>query len=334
MRKKVNLNKEWIFTGPQGTDAAVDVPHTWNAVDGQDGGNDYWRGTCTYKKRFAAPSFDAATQDVYLEFEGVNASADVQLNGRMVMHHDGGYSTFRHCVTDLLHAENQLIVQVDNGVNDRVYPQKADFTFYGGIYRDVNLIVVNKHRFCMDHFGGPGLKVTPTVQGADGDVRVESWCNVEDPEVEVVLTDRDGNEVARGTGTDITLRIENVHLWDGVADPYLYTATLRLMENGSAVDEVSCRFGVRTFHMDPKEAFFLNGRRYPLHGVSRHQDRKGIGNALTKEHHEEDMALIREIGANTIRLAHYQHDQYFYDLCDTYGMIVWAEIPYISEHMP
>lgn len=334
MRKKISLNRQWSFTGPNGSVSMVDVPHTWNAVDGQDGGNDYWRGTCIYKKHFEAPQFDPATQDVYLEFEGVNASAVVELNGQMVMSHDGGYSTFRACVTGFLNRENELLVQVDNSVNDRVYPQKADFTFYGGIYRNVNLIVVNRHRFAMDHFGGPGLKVTPKVKGADGEVRVESWCNVENPDVEVILTDREGREVARGRGTDVTLRIENVHLWDGVADPYLYHATLRLLENGTVVDEIGCRFGVRTFRVDPKEGFFLNGRRYPLHGVSRHQDRKGIGNALTREHHDEDMALIREIGANTIRLAHYQHDQYFYDLCDEYGMIVWAEIPYISEHMP
>ena len=334
MRTTINLNRQWTFTGPDGTDSVVDVPHTWNAVDGQDGGNDYWRGTCVYRKSFAAPAFDPATQDVYLQFEGVNASADVELNGQMVIHHDGGYSTFRSCITELLSADNQLVVHVDNSVNDRVYPQKADFTFYGGIYRDVSLIVVSKHRFAMDHFGGPGLKVTPKVKGSDGEVRVESWCNVESPNVEVILTDREGSQVAKGTGTDVTLRIENVHLWDGVADPYLYNATLRLVENGSVVDEIGCRFGVRTFRVDPKEGFFLNGRRYPLHGVSRHQDRKGIGNALTRAHHDEDMALIREIGANTIRLAHYQHDQYFYDLCDEYGMIVWAEIPYISEHMP
>ena len=334
MRTTINLNRQWTFTGPDGTDSVVDVPHTWNAVDGQDGGNDYWRGTCVYRKSFAAPAFDPATQDVYLQFEGVNASADVELNGQMVIHHDGGYSTFRSCITELLSADNQLVVHVDNSVNDRVYPQKADFTFYGGIYRDVSLIVVSKHHFAMDHFGGPGLKVTPKVKGSDGEVRVESWCNVESPNVEVILTDREGNQVAKGTGTDVTLRIENVHLWDGVADPYLYNATLRLVENGSVVDEIGCRFGVRTFRVDPKEGFFLNGRRYPLHGVSRHQDRKGIGNALTRAHHDEDMALIREIGANTIRLAHYQHDQYFYDLCDEYGMIVWAEIPYISEHMP
>lgn len=334
MRKGICLNQEWTFFGPGGTEERVDVPHTWNAVDGQDGGNDYWRGTCTYEKTFCMPTFDPETQTVYLEFQGVNASADVELNGKPVMHHDGGYSTFRAEISGLLQQENHLKVRVDNSVNDRVYPQKADFTFYGGIYRDVTLLVVNKSHFDLDYCGGPGLRVTPTVKGIAGMVRVESWTNVENPEVEVTICDASGEVVASGWGTDVTLEIPDVHLWDGVKDPYLYTADLRLLEDGVVKDQISCPFGVRTFRVDPKQGFFLNGRRYPLHGVSRHQDRKGLGNAITREHHDEDMALIREMGANTIRLAHYQHDQYFYDLCDRYGMIVWAEIPYISEHMP
>lgn len=334
MRESICLNREWSFLGPTGAVETVDVPHTWNNVDGQDGGNDYWRGTCTYQKRFPLPPFDPDTQAVYLEFQGVNATADVKLNGQSVIHHDGGYSTFRAEVTALLREENHLEVKVDNSVNDRVYPQKADFTFYGGIYRDVKLLIVHKTHFDLDYFGGPGLRITPKVDGTDAKVRVESWTNTEKPQVAVTLTDAQGNVVAEGEGADVTLTIRDVHLWDGLDDPYLYTATLRLLEDGKAVDEISSAFGVRTFRMDPKEGFFLNGRRYPLHGVSRHQDRKGLGNALTREHHDEDMALIREIGANTIRLAHYQHDQYFYDLCDRYGMIVWAEIPYISEHLP
>ncbi len=334
MRNSISLNRDWTFFGPQGAAEQIDLPHTWNASDGQDGGNDYWRGTCIYKKTFSMPEFDPNTQTVYLEFRGVNASADVELNGKKVVQHDGGYSTFRVEIADVLCRENQMTVHVDNSVNDRVYPQKADFTFYGGIYRDVMLLVVNKCHFDLDHFGGPGVQITPTVKGSTGVVRVQSWTNTEEAEVEVCLTDASGAAVAEGRGTDVTLEIPEVHLWDGVRDPYLYTAVLRLTKNGEVVDEISSRFGVRTFRVDPKKGFFLNGRPYPLQGVSRHQDRKGLGNALTRQHHDEDMALIREIGANTIRLAHYQHDQYFYDLCDQYGMIVWAEIPYISEHMP
>lgn len=333
MREITKIMKGWEFTGPDGTTTTVDLPHTWNARDGQDGGNDYWRGTCIYRTRFAAPQFNTASQQVWIQFDGVNASAHVVLNGSPVCNHDGGYSTFRANITELLRDENELTVEVDNSKNDRVYPQKADFTFYGGIYRDVSLMVVSKNHFTLDYFGGPGIRITPTVQGANASVQVTTWHDGEG-EVSIDLLDAAGNTVATGKGPDITLTIFNAHLWKGVKDPYLYSCKARLMVNGTVEDETTTRFGVRSFKVDPKKGFFLNGKSYPLHGVSRHQDRKGLGNAITHEMHDEDMALIKEIGANTIRLAHYQHDQYFYDLCDEVGMVVWAEIPYISEHMP
>ena len=334
MRTEQLINTAWEFVYHDNTVQTVDVPHTWNAIDGQDGGNDYWRGTCHYRKTFSAPQFDRESQRVYLEFQGVNASAEVTLNGKAVMTHDGGYSTFRADITEYLQEENRLEVAVDNSVNDRVYPQKADFTFYGGIYRDVKLMIVNCHHFDMDYYGGPGIAVHADVEGKNASVWVRTWHNAENGAVAVTLKDAAGNVVATGEGTDIRLSIADVHLWDGLDDPYLYNCEAELLVDGQVTDKVQTRFGVRTFRMDPKEGFFLNGRSYPLHGVSRHQDRKGLGNALTKAEHDEDIALIRELGANTIRLAHYQHDQYFYDLCDEYGMIVWAEIPYISEHMP
>ena len=334
MRRFTCINQEWTFIGPDKKSQIVNVPHTWNAIDGQDGGNDYWRGSCVYEKEFEAPAWNPETEAVYLEFQGVNASADVVLNGRACRHHDGGYSTFRVNVSELLQADNHLKVIVDNSVNDRVYPQKADFTFYGGIYRDVHVIVVNKNHFDLDYFGGPGLQITPKVEGENAIVNIKSWHNAEDAEVLIRILDAEGNVVVEGSGTDASLQIAQVHLWDGLKDPYLYKAVLQLSVNGEVVDEISSRFGVRSFHVDPEKGFFLNGRAYPLHGVSRHQDRKGIGNALTRAHHREDMELIREMGCNTIRLAHYQHDQYFYALCDEYGMVVWAEIPYISSHMP
>lgn len=333
MREITKIMKGWEFTGPDGTTTTVDLPHTWNARDGQDGGNDYWRGTCIYRTCFAAPQFNTASHQVWIQFDGVNASAHVVLNGSPVCNHDGGYSTFRANITELLRDENELTVEVDNSKNDRVYPQKADFTFYGGIYRDVSLMVVSKNHFTLDYFGGPGIRITPTVQGADASVQVTTWHDGEG-EVSIELLDAAGNTVATGKGPDITLTIFNAHLWNGVKDPYLYSCKARLVVNGTVEDETTTRFGVRSFKVDPKKGFFLNGKSYPLHGVSRHQDRKGLGNAITREMHDEDMQLIKELGANTIRLAHYQHDQYFYDLCDEVGMVVWAEIPYISEHMP
>ena len=334
MRIEQLINENWLFTYFDGSTQTVNLPHTWNARDGQNGGNDYHRGSCTYEKDFSCPEFDAGTQRVYLEFRGVNASARVHLNGQPVTEHHGGYSTFRADITALLQAENHLTVEADNSVNDRVYPQKADFTFYGGIYRDVKLITLHKSHFDMDHFGGPGIAVSAQPRDGDGDVWVRTWHTGQDALVKIELLDSDGQVVARGEGTDLKLTIPQVHLWDGIRDPYLYTCRATLLENGAPVDQVTAPFGVRSFRIDPRGGFFLNGRAYPLHGVSRHQDRKGIGNALLPCHHEEDMQLIREVGANTVRLAHYQHDQYFYDLCDKYGMVVWAEIPYISEHMP
>ena len=333
MRSTTKLMKNWQFTGPDGKTVAVNLPHTWNNIDGQDGGNDYWRGTCTYTTQFAAPAYDAETQQVWLQFEGVNASARVTLNGQEVMRHDGGYSTFRAEVTGLLAEENELTVAVDNSKNDRVYPQKADFTFYGGIYRDVSLLVVSKNHIALDYLGSCGVQITPTVNGANADIAVKTRIEGEG-EIEFSILDAAGAEVLTGKGSDAAVTLAHPHLWDGVRDPYLYTCAVRLVLNGAVQDEVRQRFGVRSFHVDPQKGFFLNGRAYPLHGVSRHQDRKGLGNAITREMHDEDMQLIKELGANTIRLAHYQHDQYFYDLCDEAGMVVWAEIPYISEHMP
>ena len=333
MRSIAKLMKDWQFTGPNGVTTAVELPHTWNARDGQDGGNDYWRGCCTYCTRFAAPVYDPAQQQVWLQFEGVNASAAVLLNGQQLCTHDGGYSTFRAEVTELLQAENQLTVRVDNSVNDRVYPQKADFTFYGGIYRDVSLLVVNKNHIALGHFGDTGVKITPALQENSADIQVETLVEGSGT-VTVELLDAEGRTVAKGDGENASLHLDAPHLWNGIKDPYLYTCIVRLVKDGQPVDEVTTRVGLRSFSVDAKKGFFLNGRPYPLHGVSRHQDRKGLGNAITREMHDEDMALIRELGANTVRLAHYQHDQYFYDLCDQYGMVVWAEIPYISEHLP
>ena len=330
MGTEILLNQQWLFTDMDGNARQLTIPHTWNALDGQDGGNDYRRGRYTYEKTFPMPDFDTENQRVYLEFAGVNASAEVMLNGKTVTAHDGGYSTFRCDITEALEKENRLCVAVDNSVNDRVYPQKADFTFYGGIYRDVKLLIVNKTHFDLDYYGGTGVKITPK---ADGTVRVESWYTGENAQVEITLLDAEGKTVATGTGSDVMLTVKNPHLWQGIVDPYLYTCVAELFENGEKKDYVTCKFGFRSFFVDSKRGFYLNGKPYPLRGVCRHQDWRGLGNALDKAHHEADMALIREIGANTIRLAHYQHDQYFYDLCDRYGLIVWAEIPYISEHM-
>lgn len=331
MRRSILLMNDWLFKYKNNDFINVNLPHTWNNIDGQDGGNDYYRGSCTYERKVSKPIFDLLKEDVYLVFEGVNASATIVFNNHEVIKHDGGYSTFRVNVTEFLKDENDLKIIVDNSVNDRVYPQNADFTFYGGIYRDVYFLVINKTRFDIDYYGGPGIKYYSTVNGNDATVFVETFSNSDNVFIE--LYDQENNLVLQQKGTKVSFLVKDAHLWNGLIDPYLYKIVAKIICDDEVLDEISCNCGIRTFKVDPKKGFFLNGKSYPLHGVSRHQDRKALGNAISYEMMDEDMNLIKEIGANTIRLAHYQHNQYFYDLCDKVGMVVWAEIPYISEHL-
>ena len=346
MRTILNLNQKWAFSKEAKELPAempenwywVNLPHTWNAIDGQDGGSDYYRGTCYYAKELQMSELPDA-EEYYLEFGGVNSSADVYLNGNKLAHHDGGYSTFRVSLTEQLQKNNLLVVAVDNSANDRVYPQNADFTFYGGIYRSVNLIAVPKSHFDLENYGGPGMRVTPEIVGGDAKVEIQVMLTGqrEGQTLWYRIMDREGNQVCE-TKTDVSetvqvLRIPGVHLWQGRKDPYLYRAEVSLSEAGETFDTISSTFGCRTFEINAAKGFLLNGESYPLRGVSRHQDWLGIGNALLPEHHEEDIRLICEVGATTVRLAHYQHDAYFYQLCDEAGLVVWAEIPYISTHI-
>ena len=345
MRKISNMNEQWYFSKEAKTVPVtlptdwlkLNLPHTWNGIDGQDGGNDYYRGVCFYAKSLPASAFVKDGVN-YLQFDGVNASATVYWNGREVIKHHGGYSTFRVKIDEILN-ENLLVVEVDNGANDYVYPQNADFTFYGGIYRDVKIISVSENHFNLDYYGAPGIKVTPIVEENHVNVSVEAyltgmgevWIEIYDAENQLIDEEKAG--IDHNTATAL-FTIENAHLWNGRKDPYLYTAKAILHANGEKVDEISTRFGCRSFSFDPEKGFILNGNPYPLRGVSRHQDWPEIGNALTIEHHKTDIGYILEMGANTIRLAHYQHAKEFYDLCDEAGLILWAEIPYISQHMP
>ncbi|MBE6107704.1 MAG: glycoside hydrolase family 2 protein [Erysipelotrichaceae bacterium] len=350
MRQVLEFNTRWAFSKEADIRPEtmpnkwiwVNLPHTWNNIDGIDGGNDYYRGTCWYANEVDKTEWLPKADEYYLEFRGANSSADVYVNGKHLAHHDGGCSTWRVNVTEEFKNSEKpfVVVSVDNSPNREVYPQMADFTFYGGLYRDVNIICVNHSHFDLDYYGAPGIAVTPEVNGKNANVTVEVYTtNVKEGQtITYKLKSACGCVVTEKTvpanKTKTVLEVENVHLWHGRKDPYLYTCEVTLNENEEVLDNVSTRFGVRTFRIDPNEGFFLNDEYYPLRGVSRHQDRWGKGNALSKEDHKEDMELIAEVGATTIRLAHYQHDQYFYDLCDEYGMVIWAEIPYISDHMP
>lgn len=186
MRKKTLLNENWTFVkvakdavaAQKAGGEAVHIPHTWNALDGQDGGNDYYRGTCWYVRNLEKPELKEG-EEVWIEFAGAAMTAEVYLNGKLLAVHEGGYSIFRVNITDELKEENILAVAVDNSQSDHVYPQKADFTFYGGIYRDVTLITVPRVHFALDHYGAPGIKVTPVLSAdlKSAEVTVEAWVS-------------------------------------------------------------------------------------------------------------------------------------------------------------
>lgn len=343
MRQIININENWLFSKKDGNAVVetINVPHTWNAIDGTDGGNDYWRGTAEYTKQFDRPQLNE-NEELWLEINGANSTSTVGLNGKQLAMHKGGYSTYRVNLTPELQDHNTLQILVDNAPNNEVYPQQADFTFYGGLYRDVNFIKVNKEHFALGYYGGKGIALTPEVlENNKGNVKVEAYTeNAKDNDfVCVEIKDAQGNVVATGEGVILNnkaafdISMENIHLWDGVEDPYLYTAEVTLNNADQELDRETIRIGFRTFEIDPQKGFILNGRPYQLIGTARHQDWENLGNALTYENHKTDMELLKEMGANTIRGAHYQHDQAWYDLADEYGLIMWAEIPYISNHM-
>ncbi len=313
----------------------VPLPHTWNNLDGQDGGGDYYRGGCWYK--LPLPTYKKDRRQ-FIQFEGANHLAQVWCNGSYLGEHRGGFSTFRFELTEhLCGEEDELSVLVDNGPDSHIYPQQADFTFFGGLYRNVSLIEVPDTHFELLQAGGPGVFISPTVKGNAAELRVDAFVagGCEAVQLRCRILDTGGVAVAEAVNpasahSAMTLQLEEARFWQGRRNPYLYTAELTLQNATGALDQLCIPFGLRSFSVDAVKGFFLNGESYPLRGVSRHQDRLNKGWALSRNDHEEDMALIAEVGANTLRLAHYQHDGYFYDLCDQYGMVVWAEIPFIS----
>ena len=335
--RTITTLKEALFAKDGDAPVRVALPHTWNNLDGQDGANDggYWRGIGSYHISLPAPTAGCRQ---YIEFQGANHVATVYCNGREMGVHRGGFSTFRFELTEALtEKENILTVEVTNAPSD-IYPQMADFTFFGGLYRAVNFIEVPDAHFDLMKTGTTGVFITPRCTGT---VRIDAFpvggsagCTVR-----AELCDAAGQVVAVAetpaeAHTVLKMKVEDPHLWNGTIDPYLYTANVRLMDGADEMDAVTDHFGFRSFHVDPERGFFLNGKSYPLHGVARHQDRLDMGWAITRKEHEEDMALIQEVGANTIRLAHYQHDPYFYELADKAGMVIWAEIPFISKFNP
>jgi beta-galactosidase len=358
MRKVVNINDQWKFIREDKEQAMdrffnddkweeVHVPHTWNAIDGANG-FDFYKGACWYRKEFTVGQLDKDNK-VFIEFQGSNSITDVYVNGKHLGQHRGGYSTFRFDITDEIDfgGKNTLAVKVDNTVVEDVYPQQADFTFYGGIYRDVNLVIVNPIHFDLMDYGSQGVYIAQEDVTRDrAKLNVKSRLTNDDQEEKKVRVwaeffDAEGKSaayaaqevvLAKGETKEVELPavISNPILWNGRQNPYLYEAKVSMTSFNDTVDELTIPIGVRYFEVDPEKGFILNGEQLRLNGVSRHQDRKDMGWAITHKEHKEDMEFIKEIGATSIRLAHYQHDQYFYDLCDEEGMVIWAEIPFIS----
>jgi len=358
LRKCISLNQNWRFIRQDVEQAElqlyddeqwskIHIPHTWNAIDGANG-YEYYQGACWYRKVFMVEAAYEGRR-LFIEFNGSNSVTDVYVNGQHLGQHKGGYSTFRFDITDTVQfgEANILAVKVDNTVVDDVYPQKADFTFYGGIYRDVNLIVSNDVHFDLLDYGSSGIYIVQeqvthdearltirarVMNDSQQDKSVRLWANIVDHEERLITYGAKEVQLKAGECRveELYCTIERPHLWHGRKDPYLYNLVISLASYNDTIDECEIPFGVRYFHVDPEHGFFLNGEHTPLYGVSRHQDRKDMGWAITEQQQDEDMGMIKEIGATSIRLAHYQHSQYFYQLCNEAGMVVWAEIPFIS----
>lgn len=337
---------------------SVDLPHSWNRIGAYTTqrvlGEGNRQGVGWYRLTFQAPPAQAG-QRQYLDFAGVGNIAQVWVNGVSVGEHRGAYTRFRFDVTGAWKAgaANTIVVRADNSKpepgssSSEILPLAGDFFIYGGLYRGVQLITTQGAGFDLLDFGGPGVYAKATsVDPNAAEVEVfsrlrnslKSGANLI---AQTSIVDEQGKIVAQKTETvgipaqntgelRQALHVDHPHLWQGQADPYRYTVSVTLKQGARVIDRVVQPLGLRSFRFDPDKGFFLNGRALPLHGVSRHQDMMAKGAALSAQDHEADMAMIEEIGANTIRGAHYPHDDLWYDLADRRGMVVWAEVPYVS----
>lgn len=335
--RRYNINSDWKFRKGDGSPAVtVTLPHIWDIRGGQNGSGGYV-GPCTYVKEIEL-SGDWCGKDIYLEVGAANSVAEVVVNGHPAGTHKGGYSLFRFKITEWLRLGNgnEIEIRVDNSVRDDVYPIAADYTFFGGIYRDVNIIVADAARFSLDDDGSEGVYISAEASDGVGLVRVRSVLDEpEGCEICYRVFDCDGKlcakTMAAAGSREEVLRVEQPLLWNGLDGAYLYTLEADLLKNGRWMEQRMIKFGFRSVSLSVETGFLLNGERIFLHGVGKHQDREDRGWAVTRQDMDEDMELIKEIGANTVRLAHYQHAPYFYELCDREGLVVWAEIPFISR---
>ena len=362
-REVTPFNNGWEFKkGPFPTDAMqtaarwnadweqVNVPHTWNADDMQKKTNNFYAGVAYYRKHYVFPE-SLEGKRLFLRFEGVGACAEVYVNGYLVGTHKGAYSAF---VCEIgsqvrLGEENEIVVKADNAARPDVIPvNHALFGVYGGIYRPVWLIVTEPCNIVVNDCASPGVYITQknvSKQSADVSVRVKLDNATLAPaalELENAIYTREGKLVKvhrqsfeltpQGVRSYVSdFKISHPHLWQGREDPYLYKVVSRLKQDGQVIDEVIQPLGLRKYEAVAGKGFFLNGKKYPMYGVTRHQDWWGMGSALTNREHDFDLEQIMEVGATTVRFAHYQQSDYIYSRCDTLGLIIWAEIPFVNR---
>ncbi len=360
IRSEIAIDDQWRFVRQDvaGAEAAafddsgwqhVNLPHTWNNLDGEDGGNDYYRGAGWYRRHLRLDP-GSAGRSLFLKFDGAATVADVFVNGQRAGTHRGNFGAFCFDVTSLLRSDqdNVIAVKVDNSYNPDITPLDGDFTIFGGLYRDVHLLALDKLSISPLDYASPGVyikQVSVSPESARVEITAElrnanntakkaliRWTIVDATGKKVVQIDSQQNVAAGGTSDALqAVTISRPHLWNGVADPYLYRVTAEIRDGNRVVDSVAQPLGLRFFRADPNEGFFLNGKHYALHGVNRHQDRIDKGWAIGPAEHEEDFRLIKEMGCTGVRLAHYQHAQYFYDLCDRGGLVVWAELSQVNK---
>lgn len=350
-RQDILLNNDWRFRFShqvqKGTEIRVDLPHTWNSQDALSGKIDYKRGIGNYEKTLFVRS-EWKGKRLFIRFEGVNSVADVFINHRHIGEHRGGYGAFIFEITGKVEygKENSILVRVNNGEQLDIMPLVGDFNFYGGIYRDVHLLITDETCISPLDYASPGVHlIQDSVSHQYAKVRavvdLSNGSSV-NREVELKIRLLDGKKIVKeetkkvelsgsvALQQEFTFEINQPHLWNGRRDPFLYQVEVTLFRNGQIADRVTQPLGFRFYRIDPDKGFFLNGKHLPLQGVCRHQDRSEVGNALRPQHHEEDAALMLEMGVNAVRLAHYPQATYFYDLMDKNGIIVWAEIPFVG----
>ncbi|GAA4879204.1 beta-glucuronidase LacZ4 [Ferrimonas pelagia] len=339
------INDQWQFrygydvTGHGA--AKVQLPHTWNQKDALGGNWDYYRGIGNYERKLIAPQ---SWQDkrVVLRFLGVNTVSNLFVNGKHVGEHRGGYSAFAFDISDYLiwDQENTLQMRVNNAAQLDVMPLVGDFNMYGGIYRDVKLIVTEQDSISLLDYGSKGVYLfQDSVSAERAEIRARVLTlGAQDKQLRLTVEDAEGQAVLRREidvaggeqQSELRFALDQPRLWQGQKDPYLYRVRVEVLHNQRVLDTVTQPLGLRSVRFDPQQGFFLNGERLKLRGVNRHQDRPELGNALSRHHHREDLDIIEEMGANAVRLSHYPHDPYVYEELDRRGLLAWSEIPFVG----